>query len=158
MAITQRCETTMPKTKEERLDVMTQRMAMWQMRIAGKTPPQIAAEFGVSVRYVQYELRDAVQMIDATKWLEIETQTDLDRLERLFSAYWPLAIGAEPDQAAAMLILKILEQKAKLLGLNAPKRVDISLLIETWAKERGLDMRDVIDVTGDLFPKPEISK
>lgn len=135
------------------------RLAMWKMRTQGRTVQDIAREFGVSPRQVHYYLRDAVQLIDATQWLEVETQTDLDRLEALFEAYWADAVGLnskDRDKEAATLILRILAQKAQLLGLNAPKRVDISVLIAEWAERKGLSMDDVKDVTYSMFPRPEV--
>lgn len=134
-------------------------MAMYQMRVNGNSVLTIARHFGVSDRFVRYELRDAVKLVDATAWLEVETATDLARLENLLEVYWPEALGfngQEKNPDAAHLVLKILDQKAKLLGLNAPKRVDISVLIAEWAQRRGFDVKDVTDSVRDMLPIPKV--
>jgi hypothetical protein len=49
---------------------------------------------------------------------------ELMRLERLHAAVWPQAIRG--DVNAVDRVLRIMERRARLLGLDAPKRVAMS--------------------------------
>lgn len=141
----------------EKVERQQRRMrAFLEMRISGMTPTEIAHQEGLHVRQVHYVLREAVALVDATKYLEVEVEIDLSRMEQLIGAYWSAALEGDID--SGKFILQVLDQKAKLLGLNAPKRVNVMLLIEEWAAKRGLDPADVIDSVATLLPQPTGSR
>lgn len=155
------------KTATAPVEVAEFRRKIWDMRVSGLTTQQIADELSIPIRSVQTALQKAVMMIDATKWLEQETELDLERLNRLLAAHWPFAIGRLPGTNGAddlgeppsidhsKFIVALLERRAKLLGLDAPKRVDVRAMIVEWAQKEGLDPDDVLDVVPSLLPEPK---
>lgn len=143
------------------IDMKLQQKQIWDLYIAGEPLNSIAVKVGVTYRSIQANLKKIVNDIDVTKDLDREIATDLTRLETLFRRFWPYAVGiggandgAEPSIEYGEFILKVLDRKAKLLGLDANKRVDIYAIIESWSSRNGFDPVDVIDVVGDLLPSP----
>ena len=94
------------------------------MRIAGATFDQIAEALGYRGRCgahksVTAALRKTLQEpADELRTLEAE------RLDRLMLATWQAATGGELD--AIDRVLKIMARRARLLGLDAPDRTDIT--------------------------------
>jgi hypothetical protein len=145
-----------PRRFEDKLEV---RQRVWNLKKEGSSTSEIAQMVGMSERNVRHIIRRTVAEIDVTSWLENEVAVDLARIEGLLKVWWPYATdvpqnGDRPDLEAAFFLVKLLERKARLLGLDAPKRVDVRALIVQWAEDHGLDPDDVIDATADLLPRP----
>src|SRR5690242_6049497 len=64
-------------------------------------------------------------------------QLEVERLDRLIAAMWSQALGG--DYAAVDRVLGIMARRAKLLGLDAPVSVDLTLRIREEAERHGLD-------------------
>jgi hypothetical protein len=132
------------------------------MRTRGIATTAIADELGLSIASVNKNLKAAAIMVDATTMLEHEQMIDMDRLEVLIKTFWPFVIGdpahgIDPSLDHAQFVLKVIERRAKLLGLDAPKRIDVRAIVASWAVRQGLDVEDVVAVTYDLLPQPGAS-
>ena len=94
----------------------------WKLRCEGKTVPQIAEALGVSdstaKAYLQRGLEAARASYTASAMDHI--QVVLGQLESIISKWRELADcpAAEGADRAAAIVLRALEQKAKLLGLE----------------------------------------
>jgi hypothetical protein len=92
-----------------------------RLRKAGMGYESIASKVGYSnagaaYKAVQAALKATIQEpADDVRTLEIE------RLDRLMLALWKLALEGESD--AIDRVLKIMDRRAKLLGLDAPTKV-----------------------------------
>lgn len=126
------------------------RSELWKDRISGKTYEQISIERNVPLRTVIYNCQAAVRELDATAFLEEEMAVSLAQLTKIQELHWPDVLAKDPD--ATDLFFKAHDRKVKLLGLEAPKRIDISGEIAIWAAEQGLDPADVIEATATLLP------
>jgi hypothetical protein len=51
------------------------------------------------------------------------------RLDRLQRAYWPAALGG--DVGAARLVLRVIDRRARLFGLDAPIKVSTEVTYST---------------------------
>lgn len=137
-----------------RLETTELRREVWDLRIQGMSVADIAIKLGRSLRAVYYDLEQTTRLIDATQWLESETAVDLARLDKLFHTFWSGALQGDRDDA--LLCLKVLERKSKMLGLDAPKRVDIRQLVVEWAQREGYDdPAIVLDTVRKLLPGPD---
>jgi hypothetical protein len=74
---------------------------------------------------------------------------ELERLDQLQRSAWDQAIAG--DDAARNFILRLMERRSRLLGLDAPKKVDVRAIIEEWSQREGLDPTDVATVVGGLL-------
>lgn len=77
-----------------------------------------------------------VQLVDAA------LAEDLKRLEAAEKAIWVKVLKG--DLLAIDRMLRIMERRAKLLGLDAPKRVDITARIRQIAIDAGLDPDEAV--------------
>jgi hypothetical protein len=136
---------TKEQTAQLRRDIL-------DMRLTGWSTIEIAQELDLTVHTIGEHLRKARTDIDATRYLEGEVSNSLDRLELMFRIVWPMASGrrrgtpvaqAEPDREWMRVLLQIEESKRKLLGLDAPKKVDVRVGVRQWAEDNGLDPDDV---------------
>ena len=61
---------------------------------------------------------------------------ELERLSALDAAHWDKAMQGNGE--ATDRVLRIMERRAKLLGLDAPIKVNVERTIRELARERGL--------------------
>lgn len=123
------------------------RLKAMELRRAGATYEEIGKVIGVSpsraCRYVHAVLAQlaASAMDEAEELRRIEE----DRLDRLFRALWPLALDG--DVKASLAILKLMERRARLRGLDAPTRSDVT--------SEGAPVRFLVSVDGSsLISQP----
>lgn len=138
------------RTKQE---LVALRRELWNDRISGKTYDQIASERSIPVRTVIYNCQASVREIDATAFLEEEMALSLAQLNEIQRVTWKGMLQRDTDDAD--IWFKAYDRKMKLLGLEAPKRIDVHAEIVAWAEREGLDPQDVIDVTATLLPVPK---
>lgn len=64
-------------------------------------------------------------------------QLELERLDKMMSGLWQAAISGK--WLAIDRVLLIMDRRARLLGLDAPTKIDITQRIREVAEEAGLD-------------------
>jgi hypothetical protein len=97
-----------------------------ELRIAGATYRQIAAQLGVSEKAAYYDVQDELARLDPIIHGRAERLRELEnaRLDRLHVA---LAAGIKAGRESAILAtVRVMERRAKLCGLDAPERVQVS--------------------------------
>jgi len=123
-----------------------------QLRLAGKSFREIGSELGVTVStafaLTEKGLRDYAQP-DADQ-LFVETMAQLDALHARF---WPSALKGDLDAFGA--VRRIIDRKIRLVGLDAPRRVDIRTVVARWAEAEGFDPDDVLAVTVPVLQELE---
>jgi hypothetical protein len=62
-------------------------------------------------------------------------QQELDRIDRLHLALWPNAMKG--SERAIMTIVRLMERRARLLGLDAPTRIQQD--VTTWTGDESID-------------------
>jgi hypothetical protein len=110
-----------------------------RLRLEGLTYREVGERLGVgrkmAARVVQRGLR-AVERDSAAELIELDNQ----RLDMLWRVMWPHAeAGSAPH---AMVCLRALERRAKMLGLDAPSRTHVTAHItaeETAALDAEID-------------------
>lgn len=80
---------------------------------------------------------------------------ELARYDRLLRSWWPKAVGhtaknregeeyyVEPDRHAAKVVLDLMERRARLLGLDAPIKIDMTDEVNKLAESMGMDPETV---------------
>lgn len=125
-----------------------------QLRLAGRSFREIGSELGVTVStaYALTEkgLRDYAQPDADQLFLEVMAQ-----LDALHARYWPSALRGDLDAFGA--VMRIIDRKIRLVGLDAPRRVDIRALVAQWSEAEGLDPGDVQTVVWPLLAALERS-
>ena len=111
---------TAEKTAARRLQAL-------ELRKAGATYQQIGERIGISANQAHLDVRRELQKI-AEQASELATdvrQMELERLDSMHLGLWPEA--RKGHLGAVDRVLRIMERRASLLGLDAPKQQDIRL-------------------------------
>ena len=110
-----------------------------ELRRAGYGFREIAAELDVSVgrahQYVTEAFEDARTQV-AAHTDELRAQ-ELSRLDGLMQRLYPLATASTPDLLAVDRVIKCMERRARLLGLDAPMRVGLGAGVAAGIGEEG---------------------
>jgi len=97
-----------------------------ELRKAGLTYRQIGERLGITEQGAHAAVMRALRRLNEriTEAAEEVRRLELERLDRLLLALWPQA--AKGNQGAVDRVLRIMERRARLLGLDAPKGVDVT--------------------------------
>jgi hypothetical protein len=114
----------------------TRRLRALQLRLAGSSYRQIAAALGTTHPTAIKDV-DAMLREYAEEPAEKVRSAEAARLDRLLLAHWPAAILG--NLKATDTVLQIMARRAALLGLDAPRKVDITTWIREQAVAEGLD-------------------
>jgi hypothetical protein len=110
-------------------DVVAREAKTIQLRRAKLDWATIAEQVGFnSPQAAQRCFRRALERVPAAQVDELRRE-DSEMLDRLHSAFWRDAMSG--DVAAATVILKVFEQKAKLLGTYAPVKQQVEVTDNT---------------------------
>lgn len=112
------------KTSARKLEALDKKRRILDLRREKKTYEQISEEVGVDRSYcfkvVQAWIDEVnAQTLNKTESMIVQMQADI---EQLIADYWPTR--TQPD--SAKIILKALDQLAKLRGLNAAEKMDLT--------------------------------
>ena len=99
------------------------KLKAFQLRRAGYNFRAIAAELEISASTAYRYVKGQLDKVRQDTWLEAQNAITLEseRLDRLQVSYWNKAVN-QGNIRAGMMVLKIMERRAKLLGLDAGDR------------------------------------
>jgi hypothetical protein len=97
-----------------------------ELRIAGLTFRQIAVQLGVDARTAYDDVQTELGALDPVVAKQAERLRDLEvaRLDRLWLALNPGIKAGQPG--AVLAAVRVMERRAKLLGLDSAERVVLS--------------------------------
>ena len=111
-------------------------------------------------------LNTELQRLEKLSIRDVDSQRLLmvAQLDEMIRAVHAPATGQHPEkgQTAPVLeamdrLMKLLAQKAKLLGLDAPQKVDIEVSIRKLADEGGYDIEELYEIAQDVLSRYDIS-
>lgn len=95
---------------------------IWRGYLFGKTQEALAEEFGISQSRVSQVIAEVRESLPETDAQELR-RADLERLDAMLPNNILMAVAGDKDAVSS--VLKIMERRAKLLGLDAPTRQEI---------------------------------
>lgn len=101
---------------------------IWAMRVAGATYREIATALDLSRDYVK-ELAHRAMRESQREVGDDLRDLEGERLDRLQRAHWQQALAG--DERAASLVLRIMERRARLYGLDAPAKAQVDVTVST---------------------------
>lgn len=144
----------MGANREQQLQASERRKQALQLRLAGASYDEIASRLGYSDRGSAW--RSVMAALKATLQEPADElrKLELERLDRLLLGVWGQA--AKGNQGAVDRALRIMERRAKLLGLDAPTKVQQenvgdTVIRMTWGDETASDRR----TTPEPAPGPD---
>jgi len=117
-----------------------------QLRSAGATFREIGEALGIDGTWARQLVIRALEAAEYEAADLMRTQEGI-RLDRLQRANWPAALGG--DTQAGRLVLKIMERRARLFGLDAPAKVEVSGAAFDFA-ELDRELTAILDAAGGL--------
>lgn len=117
------------RTTPEGLDRHARTQEALALRIAGASYREIGRRLGADPSTL---CRDVVRALDRQEAASVDDLriVEGERLDRLQAALWPDAVGASsgPDVRARAVngVLRIMERRARLFGLDAPQQVTVT--------------------------------
>ncbi len=106
------------------IEMLDRRTKVASLRLAGiRDQSKIAAQLGVSQPTIHRDFKalNAEWRERALADVAHEKGIDLDRLERMIAALWPQVV--QGHLGAIDRVTRLLERKARLLGLDAPEQL-----------------------------------
>jgi hypothetical protein len=124
-----------------------------QLRIQGMPYWQIAEEMGEGEDTVTYWVTSQLQGLrgEEVRNADVARQLHLARADALMKANWAKAMTG--DVNAATIVLRCMERSSKLLGLDAPQKVDITHRLRLMAEAEGLDYEELLAEANDVIKR-----
>ena len=135
-------------SSERTAEIEARQLQALDLRLAGASYRQIGNQLNVS--HVQ-AMRDVATMIAeyASEPADVVRKAEVARLDKLMLAHWPSAIKG--DHKATQTVLQIMDRRARLLGLDAPQRIDVTGWIREMARREGLDPDAAVKDAEDIL-------
>ena len=113
----------MPATGQAEAAAKRRQKAL-DLRIAGVRYRQIGAQLGVSYQTAYRDVQTALGELAKLQAGKAEhlRELEVERCDRLQMALWPKARSG--DETAARTVLAVMDRRAKLLGLDAPTKLE----------------------------------
>jgi hypothetical protein len=123
-------ESRAQKSKVRKLARAKLRSRAMSLRVAGRTMVQIAKAMDVSIPTVNKLLGESLQEFQAEEKEACQKlrATTCARLDVMVSKLW--ALVQQGDASAILAVVKIEERRAKLLGLDKPAQVKVSVELD----------------------------
>jgi hypothetical protein len=119
------------KRKSPTPETVDKENAIIELRRSGETWQRIAQVVGyANASGAQKAYMRAVARVQREP-IEAIFDMELERLDRIQRAYWKPAI-VDLNTKAADIVLKVMDRRAKLLGLEAPAKIDVSAEVVTY--------------------------
>ena len=137
--------------KGKDLVLLERRVVFWELYKQGMPFRQIAAENDVSPQTVSSDIRIFVQQLkeEGLRHVEEYTIVQQERLAEAIKAIWPNVIAGRID--AINTLIRLLERESRLLGLDAPTKVDITAKIKALAVGVGLREDEVYEIAEGVY-------
>ena len=110
---------------------------------------------------VRAAVKRRLEQLDAEELTSTEhsRRLMLDQLDSMIRALFPRATGEEDaygnvhslDYEAVDRMVRLLDRKAKLQGLDQPQKVDTRIRLETFAREAGYDPDEILEIAEDVL-------
>ena len=119
----------MAASKAQQAETANRRDQACKLRMAGASYDDIARQLRYASRGAAYtDITRALErnVVQLGQTAEVLRQQELERLDRLQLALWQQAMAG--DTRSAETVLRIMDRRARVLGLDAPARVEILTL------------------------------
>ena len=130
------------RTSRPRAQARVNEFQVLDLRLKGLSLRAIGKRLGVCHATAYKAMSRVLAKLEAASAEKAEElrRIETERLDLMLEALLPKATNKRnPNGAAADRVLKIMERRAKLWGLDAPKKFDHRMTHEDWLDEMGGD-------------------
>ena len=135
----------MPLNRSDVARTVARRARVLELRKAGASYREIAEQTHVSLRTAWRDVKTELgRLAEETRETTSSLRAlEMQRLDRLQLSHWSKAVGFTdkdgkqhpPDIKAADVVLRIMDRRARLLGLDAPQQVEMAAIIGDMTSE-----------------------
>ena len=133
-------------SEESEAEMRRRDARVYELRIQGNTFEQIASEVGYSGPSGAWQAHQRIKSEWIFESIEEARHLELMRLDELQVAVWDRAING--DLPAAHCVLKIMDRRAKLLGLDKPEKIEVN----KWdinAEDLDAEVERIVDIINE---------
>jgi len=137
-------------------EIMALRSSCLQLRKQMLDWPDIASRLKITEHEARRYFTEAIREIQAseTTHAELERRLMVEQLDDMLRPLLPQATHPDkPVYEATDRALKLLERKAKLLGLDQVPTLDIMAQLQDLAQEGSYDIRELEDIARDVLAR-----
>ena len=131
--------------------LLEQQVIFWQDYKQGHSYRQIADKYGVTESLVGNLIRKYIKDLRETGLRTVAEyrQVQIERIQTSYASIWTNVLRGRVDAINTMI--RLMEREAKLLGLDAPTKVDISARIIALAQAEGVDPDEAIEIAEGAY-------
>ena len=118
------------------------------MRLAGSAYSDIAKALGYADESGAWRAVDRLLSRQKRESADAIRGIEVNRLDKLIAAIWPRALAG--DGKMIDVVLRIMERRARYLGLDAPARIDLVADLRRIAEAEGLDPDEAVAVAQQI--------
>lgn len=138
------------KATKKRVSTVRRRALVWDMRVKGMSLRAITLSLMEThdIKVAEMTIQNDVQAVlnsvqDKTRQIASEHRTImLERIEQGLKAIFSKVIQGELDAIHAMV--RLMERESKLVGADAPAKIDIEHRVRAMAQERGFNEDEAV--------------
>src|SRR3990167_1692965 len=112
---------------------------------------RIGEKYGVSHQVVAGEIQQylkELRSIGIRSVIEYR-QVQMERIQAAYNALWPNVMRGRVD--AINTLIRLMERESRLLGLDAPTKVDITARIQQAAEAEGIDPNEAWEIAEGIY-------
>lgn len=135
--------------------IAARRLQAYELRKAGASYMAIGKALDISHTMARRDVNALLDELsrDTAETIERSRRLQLSRLDDLLMGVW--AAAKRGDHAAIRSALDIMARQAKLQGLDAAVKVDITSQLEKAARDYGLDAEELIEIANGILAGTE---
>lgn len=139
------------RSSKKQLALIERRELFFDEYKKGLSYRQIAKKFKVSHMMVAHDVRSYLMdhRIIGIQNVSEYRQVQMERIQTAFGAIWPSVVKG--NMGAVTVMVRLMEREAKLLGLDAPTKVDIRARIEALAREDGVNPTEALEIAEGVY-------
>lgn len=139
-------------------DIRELRAQCLDMRKAMLTFPEIAKVLGISEKDARAHTAYALKALQdsETSHADLERRLMVEQIDDMIRAIRPHAVGdddKDPVLDAVDRMIKLMDRKAKLLGLDQAESVDVMVKLQHIASEANYDLVELQEIARDVFAR-----
>lgn len=146
-------------------DEIELRQEALQMAKAAKPYSIIADVLGISEKQARQFVHEELTKLEKSELngADLQRRLMIEQLNEAIEAVYAPATGSHPEKGkvapvleAVDRLMKLLKQKAELMGLHQPQYMDIEMQLVALAEEAGYDIHELHDVARDVLQRHRI--
>lgn len=140
-----------PELTGKDLVLLERKVVFWEAYKEGKTFRQIARENDISPSTVSSDIKMFVQELknEGLRHVEEYRIVQQERIAAAISAIWLNVLDGRID--AINTLIRLLERESRLLGLDAPTKVDITAKIKALAIGEGVRPDEAYEIAEGVY-------